>query len=44
MKARFAHVIWQIGVALGLIEAPKLQRIPVRSHEQERLAADRRTR
>lgn len=44
MKARFEHVIWQIGVALGLIEAPKLQRIPVRSHERERLAAERRAR
>jgi hypothetical protein len=42
MKARFEHFIWQIGVALGLIEAPEPQRIPVRSDEQQRLRQERR--
>ena len=44
MKARVEGFIWQIGVALGLIEKPELQRIPVRSNEQQRLAQERRRR
>lgn len=42
MKARVERFIWQVGVALGLIETPKLQPIPVRSNEQQRLAQQRR--
>ncbi|MCO6058652.1 hypothetical protein NG726_18500 [Pseudomonas sp. MOB-449] len=44
MKKRLEAWIWQLGVALGLIEAPRLQPIPVRSEEQRRLTEQRRLR
>lgn len=36
MKSRLNAWVWQLAVALGLIEPPKLQPIPVRSDEQRR--------
>ncbi|WP_305956021.1 PA1414 family protein [Pseudomonas sp. 2FG] len=33
---------WKLSVALGLIEAPRLQPIPIHSDEQRRLAEQRR--
>lgn len=44
MKKRLDAWMWQLGVALGLIEAPRLQPIPLRSEEQRRLAEQRRLR
>ncbi|WP_271411606.1 PA1414 family protein [Pseudomonas sp. Q1-7] len=44
MKKRLEAWMWHLGVALGLIEAPRLQPIPVRSEEQHRLAGRRRQR
>ncbi|WP_267912282.1 PA1414 family protein [Stutzerimonas stutzeri] len=37
MKARLNEVFWKLAVALGLIEPPRLQPVPVRARrEQER--------
>ncbi|UVE16492.1 hypothetical protein NVV93_12815 [Pseudomonas sp. LS44] len=44
MKSRLNAWLWQVGVALGLIDAPRLQPIPVRSEEQRRLAEQRQRR
>ncbi|WP_017938014.1 PA1414 family protein [Zestomonas thermotolerans] len=44
MKRRLNAWLWQLGVALGLIEAPRLQPVPVRSDEQRRQAEARRRR
>ncbi|WP_269451137.1 PA1414 family protein [Metapseudomonas resinovorans] len=44
MKKRLEAWMWQLGVALGLVEKPRLQPIPVRSGEQRRLTEQRRTR
>ncbi|AOE84415.1 PA1414 family protein [Pseudomonas sp. TCU-HL1] len=44
MMKRLEAWMWQLGVALGLIEAPRLQPIPVPSEEQRRLAEQRRLR
>ncbi|SDH92878.1 PA1414 family protein [Pseudomonas panipatensis] len=44
MKLWLQSLAWNLGVALGLIEAPRLQRIPVHSDEQRRLAQQRRQR
>ncbi|MGF6690607.1 hypothetical protein M2318_000651 [Metapseudomonas resinovorans] len=44
MKKRLEAWMWQLGVALGLIETPRLQPIPIRSEEQRRLAEQRRLR
>lgn len=42
MKSRLHAWLWQLGVALGLIESPRLQPVRVRSDEQRRLAEERR--
>ncbi|WP_277949286.1 PA1414 family protein [Pseudomonas sp. LFM046] len=44
MMKRLEAWMWHVGVALGLIKAPRLQPIPVRSEEQRRLAEQRRSR
>lgn len=37
MKARLNEMFWKLAVALGLIEPPRMQPIPVRDQrEQER--------
>jgi len=41
MKAWLNSVFWNLGVALGFIEPPRLQPIPVRA-EREKLASSRR--
>jgi len=41
MKAWLNSVIWNLGVALGFIEPPRLQPIPVRA-EREKNASSRR--
>ena len=40
MKAWLENVIWNLGVALGFIEPPRLQPIPVRT-EREKPASRR---
>ncbi|CAD5109642.1 PA1414 family protein [Zestomonas carbonaria] len=44
MKRRLNAWLSQLGAALGLIEVPRLQPVPVRSDEQRRLAEERRQR
>lgn len=41
MKAWLENVIWNLGVALGFIEPPRLQPIPVRA-QREKNASSRR--
>lgn len=44
MKVWLHSIAWKLGVALGLIEPPRLQPIPIRSDEQRRLMEQRRRR
>ncbi|WP_283246495.1 PA1414 family protein [Zestomonas insulae] len=44
MKRRLNAWMFQLAVALGLIEAPQLQPVRVHSDEQRRLAEQRRRR
>ncbi|TWI50963.1 hypothetical protein IQ22_03663 [Pseudomonas duriflava] len=44
MKERMQELAAKLLEVLGLADQPRLQPIPVRSREQERLAAERRRR
>ena len=44
MKLWLQNLAWQLGVALGLIEPPRMQPIPVENAEQRRRLAARQRR
>lgn len=44
MKLWLQNLAWQLGVALGLIEPPRMQPIPVENDEQRRRLAARQRR
>ncbi|EOX9004805.1 PA1414 family protein [Pseudomonas aeruginosa] len=44
MKLWLQNLAWQLGVALGLIEPPSMQPIPVENDEQRRRLAARQRR
>ncbi len=35
MKARLNQIIWKVAVALGLVEPPRMQPIPVRAQREQ---------
>lgn len=41
MKARLNEMFWKLAVALGLIEPPRLQPIPVRAEREQNRRASR---
>ncbi|MGV8268405.1 PA1414 family protein [Pseudomonas aeruginosa] len=44
MNLWLPNLVWQVGVAVGLIEPPGMQPIPVVNHEQRLRLAERQRR